>query len=115
MDEMIAFCGLTCTRCPAFLATRSDDDEARRKIAQEWSKEFGADINPEDINCDGCLATDGRHIGYCGMCEIRKCGMDRGVENCAHCADYACEKLEDFFGKAHEARATLDAIRRNIG
>ena len=32
MDKMIAFCGIVCTECPAFLATQKDDDKERRKI-----------------------------------------------------------------------------------
>ena len=27
MTEMIAFCGLECDACPAYLATQEDDDE----------------------------------------------------------------------------------------
>jgi hypothetical protein len=114
MDEMVAFCGLTCTSCPAFIATQNDDDEARREIAAKWSSEFGSDIRPEDINCDGCMVDDGRHIAYCGMCEIRKCGRERSVENCAYCPDYGCEKIAGFLAKAEVARARLERIRRGL-
>lgn len=114
MDEMISYCGLTCTQCPAYIATRDDNDELRKKTADGWSKEFKAEIKPEDINCDGCLVAEGRHIAYCGMCEIRKCGMERAVENCAHCADYACQKLSDFFEKAPAARTKLDGVRKDL-
>jgi len=112
MDRMIAYCGLTCTGCPAYIAARDDNDELRKKTAEEWSKAYGAELKPGDINCDGCIATGGRHIGYCAVCEIRKCGMERGVENCAHCADYACEKLEVFLNQVPAARATLEDIRK---
>ena len=112
MDEMIAFCGLTCSGCPAYVATQNDNDDDRRRVAEMWSKEYGADIKPEDINCDGCLRSDGRHIDYWRVCEIRKCGQDRGVVNCARCDDYACEKLVKFFEKAPEARDKLSSIRQ---
>lgn len=60
----------------------------------------------------GCMGTNGGRLsGYGSMCEIRACGVERGVTNCAHCAEYACEKLEGFFGFAPEARAVLDQIR----
>ena len=72
------------------------------------------EIKPEDINCDGCVVADGRHIAYCGMCEIRKCGMEREVENCAHCADYACEKLSAFLDQVPAARDKLDGVRENL-
>ena len=56
MEKMIAFCGTVCTECPAFLATKQDDDNERGKIAESWSKQYNADIKPEDINCEGCLS-----------------------------------------------------------
>jgi len=34
MNKMIAFCGLNCTECPAFIATRKDDDEERKKVSE---------------------------------------------------------------------------------
>ncbi|MCK4571680.1 DUF3795 domain-containing protein, partial [candidate division WOR-3 bacterium] len=37
MDKMIAYCGIICTECPAFLATQKDDDEERKKVAEMWS------------------------------------------------------------------------------
>ncbi len=114
MDKMIAFCGIVCTECPAFLATQKDDDNERTKVAELWSKEFKAEIKPEDINCDGCLLESGRLFGHCKVCEIRKCGQERNVKNCAYCDDYACEKLNKFFGMAPDAKATLEEIRKSL-
>ena len=115
MDEMIAYCGLMCTECPAYIATRDDNDDLRRKTAEDWSEEFKAEIKPEDINCDGCIVTGGRHFAHCGMCEIRKCGIERAIENCAHCPDYACDKLTGFFEVVPAARTRLDGIRKDLG
>ena len=111
MDEMIAFCGSTCHECEAFVATRNDDDKKRAEVAQLWSKKYSADIKPEDINCDGCKSVGGNHFNYCNVCEIRKCGMERDVENCAYCNDYPCDKLEKFFKIAPDNKKQLDAIR----
>ena len=74
MEEMVAFCGLTCTECPTYQATQKNDDQARVKIAEEWSKQYQHTFKPEDINCDGCQSTSKRQVGYCMVCEIRKCG-----------------------------------------
>ena len=111
MDEMIAFCGSLCYECPAFLATKNDDDEKRAETAQVWSKQYNADIKPEDINCDGCMSESGRHFNYCDVCEIRKCGSEKSVVNCACCDEYSCEKLEKFFQIAPDNKKRLDDIR----
>lgn len=114
MDEIIGICGLVCSECPAYKATQKDDDEERRRVAEMWTKEFGADIKQEDVNCDGCTVMDGRHFGYCSKCEIRKCGIERSVENCAHCAEYACEKIGKFGEVAPQAKTKLEEIRGSL-
>ena len=113
MEKMIAFCGIICTNCPAFIATRENNDEKRREVAKAWSTpEYP--LKPEDINCDGCLTSDGRIISFVKACDIRKCGMERKVENCAYCVDYACEKLMKSHERSPEAKETLEEIRRKL-
>ena len=115
MDKMIAYCGLVCTDCPAYIATQSDDRLALEQVAAQWRDDYNApDISVESIICDGCLARDGRYCNHCFECEIRACGVARGVANCARCPDYACEKLEGFLGIVPEARATLDGIHAGL-
>jgi len=122
MDKMIAYCGLTCTECPAYIATQSNSQEALEKVAAQWREQFKApEITAASIICDGCLATTGRLSGYCLQCQIRACAVERGraVEhgrvNCAHCDDYeSCEKLAEFLVHAPEAKATLEKIRQAL-
>jgi len=115
MDKIIAYCGLVCTDCPAYIATQADDRAALEQVAARWREEYNApNLTVESVICDGCLGSNGRHCSHCFECEIRACGMDRGVVNCAHCTDYACEKLEGFFGFAPAARDTLDRIRQSL-
>ena len=113
MKKMVAYCGLLCTDCKAFIATQENDDEKRREVAEAWSKGLPVAIKPEEINCDGCLE-EGRLFSYCNTCEIRKCGKERGVINCAHCIDYNCEKLAKFLEQAPEAKKTLEEIRQQL-
>ena len=113
MEKMIAFCGTICTECHAFLATQKDDDEERKKTAELWSKLYNADIKPEDINCEGCLSEDGNVFGHCNVCEVRKCGQEKGIKNCAYCDEYACEKLKPIFGFAPDSKTTLDEIKNS--
>lgn len=114
MAEMISYCGLLCNECPAYIATQNNDDQMREKVAKKWSKQFGFDVKAEDINCDGCQSGSDRLFSHCLTCEIRKCGMDKQVENCAHCDDYGCQTLEDFIQFVPHAKEKLDMIRVDI-
>ena len=115
MDKIIAYCGLVCTDCPAYIATQADDRAALERVAAQWREEFNApNISVESVICDGCLTDEGRKCGHCFECEVRACGVEQGVANCAHCDKYACDKLETFFGFAPDARVTLDGIRARL-
>ncbi|MEW6261671.1 MAG: DUF3795 domain-containing protein [Thermodesulfobacteriota bacterium] len=112
MQPMISCCGLFCHECPAFLATVNDDAAARAKTAEEWSRLYRSDFKPEDINCRGCRSEGQVLFNYCRVCEIRRCVLERGMENCGRCPDYACERLTGFFQMAPEARTNLERIRK---
>jgi len=114
MDQMIAFCGLVCTECPAFRATLQDDDQLRADTAAQWSQQFKADIKPGDINCRGCLSDQGEKFSYCRVCAIRACGQERAVTNCAYCDDYGCDKLTGFWTLAPQAQQNLERIKAEI-
>ncbi len=95
----IAICGLDCSSCTAFIATKNNDDKLRGKTAKEWTERYRTTgrgrppVKPEDINCFGCLSQAGPVYLYCLKCEIRKCGFGKGIKNCEECKDYRCEKL----------------------
>jgi hypothetical protein len=65
MEKMIAVCGIECHQCPAFLATRENDDLKRKEVAEMWSKDFKAEIKPEDIHCEGCTSGKERLFSHC--------------------------------------------------
>jgi len=111
MEEMTAFCGLACHLCEARLATENDDDRKRAEVAALWSKLYKTDIKAEDIHCYGCLSRGKQIFNYCKVCEIRACGRERNLPNCAYCTDYPCKKLDFIFKVAPEARRRLDGIR----
>jgi len=113
MKEMLAFCGLTCHLCPAYLATKLDDDEKRIKIAKQWSQNYEkhSHLKPEEIVCDGCLTKGGRLFKTCRVCPVRACGIERQVTNCAYCEEYPCQKLEETFAIAPESKNKLDEIK----
>ena len=112
MSEMIAYCGLVCTNCPQYIATQNDDNYAREKIAKDIAEKFELYYKPEEINCDGCLSSNGRHIGFCQTCEVRKCGIEKSVENCSVCDEQPCDKLNSFFVFSPGAKECFEALLR---
>jgi hypothetical protein len=114
MSKMIAYCGLVCSSCPTFLATRNDD-VAREKTAAYYSEKFGFNLKPEEINCDKCLSEGGKLIGYCQSCEIRKCCREKAFDNCSVCNDQPCEKLIKFHEFSPDAKASFEALVKQIG
>jgi len=113
MGKIIAYCGLVCSDCGAYLATKNNDNTQRIKTAEQWSKQYGHQVKPEDVNCNGCTSEGKMNFYYCQVCEIRKCGLKKHVKNCVYCADYACERLNKFFILAPMAKTTLHEIRES--
>jgi hypothetical protein len=111
MNQMIAFCGLDCAACPAFVATAKNDRAALAKLAQEWGKQFHFEATVDNVRCHGCRATDGIQIGNCAQCAMRLCALEKGLETCAQCADYGCAKIAGFLKEVPDAKARLDALR----
>jgi hypothetical protein len=111
MSEMIAYCGLDCSRCPTYRATQNDDDIARAKTAALYAEKFGLVFQPEEINCDGCRTSAGRQLGYCRVCEIRGCCLAKGLEHCVVCDQQPCDKLIKFHEFSPEAKASFEALK----
>ncbi len=109
---MIACCGLDCERCDAWMATRDNDDGRRQETARKWSQMYQARIEPRQIVCHGCRE-DGVRFFHCDQCEIRRCCLQKGLENCAACPDYICATLAGFIKMAPEAGAALAQLRRS--
>ena len=110
--KIVAYCGIPCSDCPAYIATRENDDALRRETAKKWSEMFKSDIKPQDINCDGCPTDSERIFNHCHVCEIRKCAREKKVKTCAGCTEYPCQKLSAFLAQVPEAKATLEEIRK---
>lgn len=114
MELMIAYCGLNCAECEAYKASQADDLDWKARVAAQWQTEFNLPpIDPNSITCDGCRTPNGRLSIYCGECPVRACGVQAGVETCAHCADYeTCIELNEFLKNAPQAKTNLEEIRR---
>ena len=109
---LISACGLTCSTCPALLATQADDAEAIERVAAQWREQHNPAIRAEHVWCEGCMTPGAtRRCAHTADCGIRACAIARGLQNCAECPDFACAQLEAFFQMVPPARATLEALR----
>lgn len=116
MQINISPCGLVCSKCDAYRATRMNDPEKLEMVAADWRERYQCpDIKAELIPCDGCMTEGGRKCFHCeNSCQIRPCAVSKGVSVCSECAEYPCGKLTEFFGYAkgqsEAMKRMLDAI-----
>jgi len=88
VKQMIGYCGYNCYLC----AARSEDPEVRQRMVDGWRRFFGHEnYTAENVKCDGCLS-DGRVADQ--VCEARPCARERGVESCAYCDEFLCDKMK---------------------
>ena len=108
-NNMIAFCGLNCTKCDAFIATKNNDNALREKTAKLWSELNQIEILPEQINCEGCRC-DGKKTVFCDkLCQIRQCAMKKGFETCGDCSELDnCKTVAMVVGNNPEALENLN-------
>ena len=117
MSELLSYCGLVCSTCPIFLATRESDKEVQKKkrieIAGICKEQYGMNLELSDItDCDGCRTEAGRLFSGCYECTIRECAKGKAIETCANCSEYICRKLESFFVHDSSAKIRLDEMRK---
>ena len=93
MNHLIAKCGCNCSRCPTYknnLQTLED----RKRCSWSWQKYLNIKLSPEKLRlCDGCSIPDDKRKVYYLNCQVRKCAMINGVDNCAFCSDYPCQEV----------------------
>ena len=108
MKKMIAYCGLDCEKCDAYIATVRNDQELREKTAKVWTELNQVPILPEHINCQGCRA-DGIKTVFCdSLCDIRQCALKKGVETCGNCGELEkCQIVGMILAGNPEARKNL--------
>jgi hypothetical protein len=110
MGNLIAYCGMDCTVCPAFIATKNNDQSLREKTAVEWSGEFKGkhfECKPEYINCTGCKGS-GVQFENCSQCELRKCADGKKIETCKECGNVkTCKTVKEFIEVFPDAAARL--------
>ncbi|MCK4660106.1 MAG: DUF3795 domain-containing protein [Phycisphaerae bacterium] len=90
MTVLLGCCGYRCDQCPAYKANlRTHAD--RVKVSEDYRKYYDYEIEPENVDCDGCLHT---REAPNPNCPVRPCAFGRGVQTCAECDDFGCAKLQ---------------------
>jgi len=109
MKDMLAYCGLDCEKCDAYIATKTNDDALREKTAKLWSELNQTEITKEMINCEGCR-TNGKKTYFCEcLCQIRACAEGKKQNTCAGCGDWQnCKTLSAIIDYNEEAKKNLE-------
>jgi hypothetical protein len=135
-EKYICYCGLYCENC----AVKVKIEPAAKTLYEEMKKagfeeiiqfipdgdKFWAFLKgmTEPGVCISCREGSGNP-----GCQVRPCAKEKGIEICALCGDYPCEKFEQFFGnypvlksdnqllreKGREAWAKIQDERREKG
>ena len=94
---LVGACGLYCGECEVYVAFSEGDLEKQEEIAESISRQFGAEVGPEQIICGGCRGPE--EISFCARCKIRPCAAARGFTTCAECDEMNdCVTLGVFLG-----------------
>lgn len=116
MGKILSYCGLDCGECEAYIATQKNDQAGLEAVAKDWSRRYGGQtLSAEACVCDGCSTGRRASAAHAAACGIRLCASKRGVMTCAHCPDYGCETLQQFFAFAPVLKDKLEAIRKTLG
>lgn len=108
MRKMIAYCGLDCEKCDAYLATINDDQELREKTAKLWGELNNAPILPEHINCQGCRVEGVKTVFCDSLCDIRQCVLKKSVTTCGECPDMEkCQTIKEIVSENPEVLDNL--------
>ena len=112
MNPLIACCGLDCETCDARIATITNDNALRVETAALWARLNGATITPEMIHCTGCRM-EGAKTPFCdGLCAIRRCVREKGLDTCAGCAQMdGCQTLDHITAANPLALENLKRLR----
>ena len=80
-----SYCGIYCGACENVHAKRNS------RLAEMAKR---AERPVESLDCDGCKSEVIAQC--CEECNIRVCGIKKGVDTCAECDECPCELFEPF-------------------
>jgi hypothetical protein len=105
MEPILTRCGYRCDLCLAFRPNVEQNRSNQQKISDGWYLYFGFRIPPEKILCEGCMSENPILIDQ--SCPVRPCVIAKGLENCAACESFGCEKLQERIVDREEVRTRI--------
>jgi hypothetical protein len=117
--EMLAACGLDCGSC-VIRRLPLDDEGAEACVAwfrkMEWltADEGREEAIERGMYCQGCLGDRAIHwsVDEDSVCWILECCVDqRGLQNCAHCQEFPCDRLVDWASGDNAYATALERLR----
>ncbi|MBM3127948.1 MAG: DUF3795 domain-containing protein [Chloroflexi bacterium] len=106
MQPILTRCGYRCDLCLAYKPSVERNPANRQKLSDGWFKYFGFRLPASEICCDGCMSDNPKLIDQ--SCPVRPCVIARGLDNCAQCELYICDKLE-------ERLVTHEEVKQRVG
>lgn len=110
MKKVLSACGRDCTKCECYLATRSENQDFKEKVARAWSEEYGEPLTADDIRCEGCTS-GGELFIWCYSCPIRNCMLGRKYSSCAECCEFPCKLGRYLYDELPEAVVNIEVLR----
>ncbi|WDV46385.1 DUF3795 domain-containing protein [Clostridiaceae bacterium M8S5] len=108
---MIAYCGIDCSKCEAYLGTIEVDHSKLKEVGDDF---ISGKFKPEDWVCLGCKPENQQIIAkYCKKCTVRTCAIEKGLQNCAVCDSYeGCEKLSEIIKESNPDLENNNLLKR---
>jgi len=94
---LVAACGGYCGGCTDYLAYINNDEKLKRKLAEEFSRQFDRDINLKTLDV-WVVTVQYTNLGVQAVLSDNAL-KKRGILTCAFCDEFPCEKLEKYYEK----------------
>jgi hypothetical protein len=110
VHKEIAYCGLNCKTCVIKSIIKTSGEPGLQKLVKNWSDSRNK-VNGKDLFCSSyCSNHQGIHSKCWHGCEIRKCGIRKGVDTCGACNEYPCSLIQSNIPTSSDSRKILQHI-----
>ncbi|MDD5458262.1 MAG: DUF3795 domain-containing protein [Phycisphaerae bacterium] len=110
--KLVGACGNYCGKCSDYIAYVTKDSELKKKVAEEIKKQFGMDISPEKIACEGCWGDIHNAWAASLECKIRQCALTKGILTCAECDSFPCKTYNEQFDNHSQQAKNINSIKQ---